>query len=299
MLDFLWGGRTSGWNKLAGFIPVSKGDICRGLWGAAARVTLAPMRKWWLLPITLLAMAGGAGWWFREPLGTWARAKTGAVVLGLRQTPRPDPQTYAVLTSELERWRGELATRYQRAKTAAERATVERDARVILEQTLPEMMRCWLGTPWDFNGTAAKPGGGRIACGYFVATVIKDAGFRVDRYQLAQQPSENILRSFLDKEACSLSVGQPYAAFAADLAQAAPGIYLIGLDTHVAFLVVGGNGFRFIHASGSRPWCVVDEGRDEAQVLQRSNWRMLGNLTADPKVLRRWLLGEKIEVRGS
>jgi hypothetical protein len=256
------------------------------------------MRKWWVLPITLLAMAGGTGWWFREPLGAWVRLKTGAVALGLRQPPRPDPETYAVLTSELERWRCELATRYQRAQTAAKRATVVRDARVILEQTLPGMMRCWLGTPWDFNGTASKPGGDRIACGYFVATVIKDAGFRVDRYRLAQQPSENILHSFLDKKDCSLAVGKPYAAFAADLAQAESGIYLIGLDTHVAFLVVGGNDFRLIHASGSRPWCVVDEGRDEAQVLQRSNWRMLGNLTADPEVLRRWLTAETIKVRG-
>ena len=33
-------------------------------------------------------------------------------------------------------------------------------------------------------------------------------------------------------------------------------------------------------------------------VLQRSNWRMLGNLTADPKVLRRWLKAGKIVVRG-
>lgn len=221
------------------------------------------------------------------------------MTLGLRQTSRPNPELYATLTCELERWRCELAARHQRAKTGAERAAVERDARVILERVLPEMMRCWLGAPWDFNGTAAKPGAGRIACGYFVATVIKDAGFRVDRYQLAQQPSENILRSFLDKQACSLSVGQPYDAFAADVAQAEPGIYLIGLDTHVAFLVVGGNGFRFIHASGSRPWCVVEEGRDQAQVPQRSNWRMSGNLTAGPEALRRWLKAEKIVVRGA
>ena len=87
----------------------------------------------------------------------------------------------------------------------------------VLEQALPAMMRCWLGTPWDFNGTAKGPGAGKIACGYFVATVLKDAGFQVDRYQLAQQPSENILRSFLPKDACDLSVGKDYQAFASDV----------------------------------------------------------------------------------
>lgn len=257
------------------------------------------MRKWWLLPITLLALAGGAGWWFREPLGAWSRGVTGGVELGIRQTLQPDPKGYAVLVSELERWRRELSARHRKARTDAERAAVEHDARVILERTLPEMTRCWLGTPWDFNGTASKPGGGRIACGYFVATVLMDAGFQVDRYQLAQQPSGNILRSFLEKDDCVLTVGKSYDAFAADVGKAEPGIYLVGLDTHVGFLVVGRNSFRMIHSSGSRPWCVVDESRDEAHVLQRSNWRMLGNLTADPKVLRRWLKAEKIAVRGA
>ena len=170
---------------------------------------------------------------------------TGGVELGVRKSLQPDPKTYAVLVSELERWRRRSRRAPSKAQTDADRAAVEHDARVILEHTLPEMMRCWLGTPWDFNGTASKPGGGRIACGYFVATVLRDAGFQVDRYQLAQQPSGNILRSFLEKDDCVLTVGKPYEAFAADVEKAEPGIYLVGLDTHVAFLVVGAEGFPF------------------------------------------------------
>ena len=257
------------------------------------------MRKWWLLAVTLLVWAGGAVWWFREPLGAWFRSVAGGVELGVREKLQPDPKRYAVLVSELTRWRTDLAARHKQARTDADRATVEHDARVILEHTLPEMMRCWLGTPWDFNGTAARPGAGRIACGYFVATVLMDAGFQVDRYQLAQQPSGNILRSFLEKDDCVLTVGKPYDAFAADVGKSGRGIYLIGLDTHVGFIVSDGNSFRMIHSSGSRPWCVVDEDRADAQVLQRSNWRMLGNLSADPKVIRRWLKAEKVVVHGT
>jgi len=263
----------------------------------AADGTVRSMKRWWRVLLVVLAAALGAGWWFRGPLGAWFRQAAGGAELAMRRTVQPDPERYARLVSELERWRGELAARHRKARTEAERAAVERDGRILLETTLPEMMRCWLGTPWDFNGTASKPGGGKIACGYFVATVLMDAGFQVDRYQLAQQPSENILRSFLGKEACSLTVGKPYDAFAASLADAEPGVYLIGLDTHVAFLVVGGDGFRFIHASGSQPWCVVDEGCDEAAVLRRSQWRMLGNLTADPQVIRCWIKAGKITIR--
>lgn len=257
------------------------------------------MRKFWLLLLTLLALTGAAGWWFRAPILAWWGGKIGGVELGLRQSLQPDPKTYAVLTAELQRWRKDLAKRHSAARTEAERKIVESDARVMLEQVLPALMRCWLGTRWDFNGTADGPGGGGIACGYFVATVLRDAGFQLNRYQLAQQPSENILRSFLPKASCDLSIGKDYAVFASDLEKAAPGIYLIGLDTHVGFLVVREDGFRMIHSSGSRPWCVVDESRADAHVLQKSNWRMLGNLTGDAAVLKRWLRAEKISVRGT
>lgn len=254
------------------------------------------MRKRWRFLIPFFCLCGFAGWWFRAPLAeVWRAARFVSDPIA----NRPDPKTYAVLTRELERWRKDLAARHRNAKSNAARAAVEADARAVLEQALPAMMRCWLGTPWDFNGTAKGPGAGKIACGYFVATVLKDAGFQVDRYQLAQQPSENILRSFLPKQSCDLSVDQDYQAFATALEMREPGVHIVGLDTHVAFIVVDGGGFRFIHSSGSEPWCVVDESRSNATVLQRSRWRMLGNLTADPLLLKRWLKAEKIAVRGT
>lgn len=254
------------------------------------------MRKWMLLLVlALLGTAGGAAWWFREPLMKWTREVRSAVI----PKPKPDPQRYAVLVSELQRWRADLSKRLKQAKTPAERAAVEHDARILLETTLPEMMRCWLGTPWDFNGTAAKPGGGKIACGYFVSTVLVDAGFKVDRFQLAQQASGNILRSFLEKDDCRLTVDQPYDQFAAAVRKAEPGIYLLGLDTHVGFLVVTQDGFRMLHSSGSQPWCVVDEDRDHAWALKKSSWRMIGNLTSDSRVIRRWLKADKIAVFGT
>lgn len=255
------------------------------------------MRKGLLLLMLLTAALIG---WFRAPLLAWYGSAEQTLVLSKAKPLEPNPQSYAVLSSELLRWRKELAARHESARTESERSAVEHDARVILEFLLPEMMRCWLGTAYDFNGTASKPGSGKIACGYFVSTVLMDAGFRVDRYDLAKQPSENILRTFLEKEACRRVIGKTYAEFAVEFSACEPGIYLIGLDTHVAFAIPEGDGaFRLIHASGSPPFCVVDENRDQAMVVQRSEWRMFGNLTADPKVVRRWLLAEKIPVRGA
>ena len=257
------------------------------------------MRKLGLPLILILSLAIMVSWRFRMPLSSLWHTATSGLELRLHQKIQPDPKMYRMLTQDLEHWRKNLAERHRKAKNTTERAVVEADARAVLEQALPAMMRCWLGTPWDFNGTAKAPGAGKIACGYFVATILKDAGFQVDRYQLAQQPAGNILHTFLPKKSCTLTVGEDYQAFATDTERREPGVYIVGLDTHVGFLIVANNTLRFIHSSGSQPWCVVNESKANAGVLQRSSWRMLGNLTTDPGVLKRWLKTEKIVVRGA
>ncbi len=135
-----------------------------------------------------------------------------------------------------------------------------------------------------------------MACGYYVSTVLKDAGFRVDRYKLAQQPSGNIIRSFLPRSACQLKVGEDYDNYADWVESQEDGIYLIGLDTHVGFIVVEEGVMSLLHSSGKRPRGVVEEKRSEAGVLRKSNWRMIGKFTADKGVIRKWLGGDRVNV---
>lgn len=241
----------------------------------------------------LLLALGGGGWWAWKSYGE----EMFGIVIEREAKPEPDAERYATLVSELERWRGDLRKAHSKARTAEEKAAVEKDARVILELVMPEMMRCWLGTPYDFNGTAEKPGGGKVACGYFVSTVIRDAGFRVDRYKLAQQPSENILRTFMKSDGCLLKVGQDFESYAEWVEGMEPGVYLMGLDSHVGFIVNGAEGTRFYHSSGWQKRGVVNEAGNKAGALRHSNWRMIGGLTADPEVIRTWLGGEKVRVR--
>jgi hypothetical protein len=241
----------------------------------------------------LLLALGAGGWW------AWKSYGEGffAIIIEGEAEPEPDAELYATLVAELERWRGDLRKAHAKARTAEEKEAVEKDARVILELVMPEMMRCWLGTPYDFNGTAERPGDGKVACGYFVSTVIRDAGFRVDRYKLAQQPSGNILRTFLKGESCLLKVGQDFESYAEWVEGMEPGVYLIGLDSHVGFIVNGVDGTRFYHSSGWNKRGVVNEPGKKAGALRHSNWRMIGGLTADPDVIRTWLAGERVKVR--
>ena len=151
-------------------------------------------------------------------------------------------------------------------------------------------MQCWLGTPWDFNGTSQTPGEGKIACGYFVSTVLRDAGFQLERVRLAQQASQNIIRTFLPRDAIHIRVGTPYETFLQQVVARGPGVRVVGLDTHVAFLIVNPDqSINFIHSSGARPWTVVNEKPAQANVLATSNYRVTGILTRNQKVLQGWL----------
>ena len=251
-----------------------------------------------LVRLTLFLLLLGAccaGWVYRTQIG--------ALVEGLLESPAapdpaPDPETYSVLSADLEEHRKRLGRDYLRTTSETERTEILAQARELLELSLPRLMRCWLGTPWDFNGTAHEPGAGKVACGYFVSSVLQDAGFRVEWAPLAQQASQNILGTFLPSDDMNIRVGTGYEQFLSEIIAHGKGVYIVGLDSHVAFLLITGEGeIRFIHSSGASPYCVVEESREEAQVLRRSNYRVTGNLTANRELIRNWLLGTKFKTR--
>lgn len=210
--------------------------------------------------------------------------------------PTPNPEAYAVLVGEIDYHREKLARQYRKARTDPEREAVLHSCRNFLEITMPELMMCWLGTPWDYNGTASTPGDGKVACGYFVSTVMRDAGFKVQRIKLAQQPSQNILRTFLPRDQLQIIVGADYHQFMQSIREGEPGIYIIGLDRHVGFLVNNAKGLKFIH-SGGELHRVVAESELKATSIKDSNYRVIGNLTHNKDLIKRWLLRTRFPTR--
>jgi len=242
--------------------------------------------------LSLLLVGVAAGWTYRAPILALYHTYFANAALPREETPEPDPERYQELIGELSERRIELATRYAQARTASEISETVTASQRTLETFLPEMMRCWLGTPWDFNGTCQSPGSGKIACGYFVSTILRDAGFRVQRVRLAQQPSQRIIRTFMPRKKMHIRAGLNYQQFLSEVTSRGPGIRIVGLDRHVAFLVISeSHEVNFIHSSGAAPYCVVDEDSENAGSLQRSNYRVTGNLTRNPEIIHGWLTG--------
>ena len=90
----------------------------------------------------------------------------------------------------------------------------------------------WKNTPWDFNGTTTKPGQGNIACGYFVATILRDMGLEINRIKLSVCASSQMMKSLVPKQPLKNISNLGYSDFNEKLKEYGKGVYIIGLDFH-------------------------------------------------------------------
>lgn len=200
--------------------------------------------------------------------------------------------------SAIDGRRRELLLEYQSAESEDARAGVLRKAHEeIFRSVVESIIPFWYGTPWDFYGTTQEPGIGAIACGYFVTTVLRDAGFAVDLVGLAQQPSELIIRSLVGPGSIRCFSNVPMGVFAESVETWGPGLYVVGLDIHVGFIVHDSEGIHFLHSAYAGPLCVVREQALSSPFLEASRYRVLGKLTGERGLAMKWLTGGQIHTR--
>jgi hypothetical protein len=213
--------------------------------------------------------------------------------------PTPnDARYYKDVVAKLEAERVNLGLRYQQAASSARHADVVAQARTIVTESIyKEIFPSWYGTPWDFNGTTELPQQGKIACGYFVSTVLRDAGWRVQRVRLAQQASENIILSLTTDLHVKRFRRVPVSDFVSAVRKWGTGLYVVGLDIHTGFIVNTGSEVYFIHSSYVEPYVVVREKAIDSTILAASNYRVLGRITADDLLIEKWLLNKEIVTR--
>ena len=83
----------------------------------------------------------------------------------------------------------------------------------------------------------------------------------------------------------------PIQNFLADIRKWGKGLYIVGLDVHVGFVLFDDTGIRFIHSSYMNPVCVIQEKAEESVILAGSHYRVLGKLSGDQYFVLAWLKG--------
>ena len=190
-------------------------------------------------------------------------------------------ETYSQAVERLERERVALAAQPRSDG-------VRRAARAHLtERIRADLITPWVGTRWAFYGTTETPGQGEIACGYFVSTVLRDAGLKVERVKLAQQASEYIVRTFSEPSHIRRFRAGDEAAVVEAVLEQPDGLYVVGLDYHVGLLVRRGAEIEFCHSTFVDSVGVVCEDPRTAPAFV-SNYHVVGPVLEDA-VVDAWL----------
>ncbi|MFD0797625.1 hypothetical protein ACFQZJ_09145 [Maribacter chungangensis] len=163
--------------------------------------------------------------------------------------------------------------------------------RVFTNQLVDQIIPYWYGTPWSFGGHTTTPNQGKIACGYFISTTLRDMGMNINRYTLAQ-------KSPID-EAKMISCGTKISKIVADTAEKAydeidrltkEGLYFIGFDEgHVGYLLKRNGKLLLIHSNYLAPVSVCMETLKESRVFNRFTTFHLVAISDNDSLLQRWL----------
>lgn len=190
---------------------------------------------------------------------------------------------YATLVQEIQAKRNELKSLYIKSDSTL---IIARD---YLNRTVSkEIFLYWYGTKWDFNGTTRIPKKGNIACGYFVTNILTDLGFNIPRIKWAQSASETFIKKLAPNN-IKRFLNKPISEIKEYLLKTGEGVYLVGLDIHVGFIIVDGDNINFIHSNYYHPEIgVMSENIDSKNPLRDSNYRIIGKLMTDEMIIN-WL----------
>ena len=170
--------------------------------------------------------------------------------------------------------------------------------RIFSEQLLNEIIPYWYGTPWDFNGYTGIPNSGKIACGYFVSTTLRDMGLNLNRYKLAQQNPENEAKSIAidDENLISIDIDFDYTGdtIHSIIQKFDQGLYFVGLGNHVGFLLIKDNHSYFIHSNYINGMVMTENSKDSDAFLSQKYH--FSRITDNKALALKWLMNEELYI---
>lgn len=202
-------------------------------------------------------------------------------------------EKYLIICSNLETTRRNFATELKACTTSDAKKKLYAKARNLLIKTFSDsLFVCWYGTEWDFNGTTTTPRDGKIACGYFVTTLVRDAGFKIERTKLAQCASQSMITTLCPKADRKIITNNEVSKVKSHLLGKPDGIFIIGLDNHTGFVVKQDTSLRFVHSNYTMASDgVMSENFDQSSVIQNNGYFVVGDFLNSDSTIIKWING--------
>ncbi len=200
-------------------------------------------------------------------------------------------KTYHEIKDDIHNSRKRFAERYPSLSAPNNDQSLAEICNFWVDAVGNDLFKKWEHTRWDYNGTTDEPKQGAIACGYFVTTVLRDMGLKINRGKLAICPSSVMMKSLTPRQKINNLSNLSYPDFNDALTRLGKGVYIIGLDFHTGFIVNDGTENWFIHSYFVQRVGVIKESVLNSMALRSSKTRWLVSLTADKTFLSRWLRG--------
>jgi hypothetical protein len=207
-------------------------------------------------------------------------------------------QDYSKILEKISIEKNRFRDLYSKSTSSIQKKEILSKARgFVIDELIDNIFPSWYGTRWDFNGATQTPKQGNIACGYFVTTTLRDVGFNLDRSRLARQPSEHIIKNLTGLENIKRYSNKNIQDVNKYILESGEGIYIVGLDCHVGFIVNDGENVNFVHSSYyNPPLSVVSEPIDSFNPLAHSKYRVIGKIL-DDSMIEKWITGKHIELK--
>ncbi len=198
---------------------------------------------------------------------------------------------YNSIKNTIEKNRKELQISFQTSVNKNE--IIDKASKKLTSFLLDDVINHWYETKWSFEGHSEIPKQGTISCGYFVSTTLRDVGFNLNRYKLAQKSPEEEAKVI----ACGTSIEKRENISKQELKKyflkQKDGIYFIGLDFHVGYIYKNNQEVYFIHSNYIDNRGVVKENIENSNAIVSEKYYIV-NITHNQNLVKKWLFKEVI-----
>jgi len=198
----------------------------------------------------------------------------------------PDSLTYLAAKAQIDFIRMRLRNDFKE-----NRIDIDSVKRTFGKQLTDQIIPYWYGTGWSFGGHTAVPKTGKIACGYFISTTLKDMGLNLNRYKLAQKsPIDEAKALSCGAEIKTIANEDPEKALEEINGHIKKGVYFIGFDTgHVGYLVKKKEKLFLVHSNYLAPVSVCIEPLETARIFKTFTKFHLVDISNNGKLIEKWL----------